>query len=52
MAKKPKAPTLKVDQNSPAMIRGAIHQILRAAVNLWVWNSILTNKEPPEASQF
>jgi len=50
--KKPKAPTIQVDQNSPAMMRGAIHQIIRSAVNLWVWDTVLRTKEMPDASQF
>ena len=52
MPKKPKAPTIQVDQNSPAMIRGAIHQIIRSAVNLWVWETVTRTKEMPEHSQF
>lgn len=52
MAKKPKEPALKVDQNSPAMICGAIHQVLRAAANLWVWETYLRTKEIPDARTF
>ena len=51
-SKTPKEPTIKVDQNSPAMMRGAMHQILRAAVNLWVWETCLRTKEMPNPEQF
>lgn len=52
MPRKPKARPIQVDHNSPAMMRGAIHQIVRAAVNLWVWDTVLRTKEMPEPSQF
>jgi len=52
MARKPKAPTIPVDQNSPAMIRGAIAMVIRSAVNLWIWHAVLSTKELPEPTSY